>query len=176
MLTSYLGYGQPVIAAADRKVVNAPFNDVRDNPNVPKDPPMPFGPRGTLDEALGNHVVQQIGPGVFLAYMHMMPGSVLVKEGQLVRQGQMLGQIGSSGNSNTPHLHFQVYTTPTILPGDSRPYVFKRFDLVGQVTERLWDENFQFQPTGVLPFAPAQPPSQHQLELPLDRNVIIFSE
>jgi len=179
-LTSYFSYGQPVFAAADGKVVNAPYNDLRDNPNVPGDPPIALGlplvHGNQLQEALGNHVVLQIGQGVFVVYCHMMQGSLLVKEGQRVRQGQMLGQIGSSGNANTPHLHFQISTTPTVTPGDSRPYVFKRFNLVGQVTERLWDENFQFQPTGVLPFAPAQPPSRHQLELPLDRNVIIFSE
>jgi AraC-like DNA-binding protein len=35
---------------------------------------------------------------------------------------------------------------------------FKRFDLVGQVTESIWDDNIGLQPTGLLLFAPARQP------------------
>jgi hypothetical protein len=167
-LSSYLSYGEPVIAAADGTVVDA-LDGLPDSqpPHLPPPPP--------IEETSGNHVVQHIGPGVFLLYSHLKPGSVRVNAGQSVRRGQVLGQIGTSGNSSTPHLHFQVMTTPTFFPTDSPPFVFERFDLIGQVTERIWDDNLGLQPTGVLPFAPARPPSRHQLEMPLERNVILFS-
>jgi Peptidase family M23 len=167
-LSSYLSYGEPVIAAADGTVVDA-LDGLPDS-QPPHTPPLP-----PIEETVGNHVVQQIGPGVFLLYAHLKPGSVRVNAGQSVRRGQVLGQIGTSGNSTTPHLHFQVMTTPTFFPTDSPPYVFERFDLIGQVTQRIWDDNMGLQPTGVLPFAPAQPPTRHQLEMPLDRDVIVFS-
>ena len=51
---------------------------------------------------------------------------------------------------------------------------FKRLDLVGQVTERIWDDSIGLQPTGLLPFAPARQPGRRLREMPLDRNVISF--
>jgi murein DD-endopeptidase MepM/ murein hydrolase activator NlpD len=41
-------------------------------------------------------------------YWHMMKDTVAVEEGQDVHQGDVLGKVGSSGNSSMPHLHFQL--------------------------------------------------------------------
>ncbi len=41
-------------------------------------------------------------------YWHMMSGSVSVAAGDAVACGDVLGRVGSSGNSSQPHLHFQV--------------------------------------------------------------------
>jgi murein DD-endopeptidase MepM/ murein hydrolase activator NlpD len=43
------------------------------------------------------------------AYMHMQTGSIKVAEGQRVTTGQVLGAVGSSGESSGPHLHFEVW-------------------------------------------------------------------
>jgi murein DD-endopeptidase MepM/ murein hydrolase activator NlpD len=93
-----------------------------------------------------------------------------------VSRGDVLGLIGSSGNSSTPHLHFQVLTLPTFFPADSTPFVFDRFELVGQITERIWDDDLGLQPTPVLPYAPARRPGVRRDEMPLDRNVIVFPD
>jgi hypothetical protein len=71
-------------------------------------------------------------------------------------------------------LHFQVLTTPTFFPADSPPFVFRGFDLVGKVTERIWDDNLGLQPTGTLPFADAVNPGPRRNEMPLDRDVVVF--
>jgi hypothetical protein len=42
-------------------------------------------------------------------YAHLTEGSVAVKPGQKVKRGQYLGDVGSSGNSQIPHLHFGIY-------------------------------------------------------------------
>jgi murein DD-endopeptidase MepM/ murein hydrolase activator NlpD len=41
-------------------------------------------------------------------YWHMMKETVAVEEGQEVHQGDVLGKVGSSGNSSMPHLHFEL--------------------------------------------------------------------
>jgi murein DD-endopeptidase MepM/ murein hydrolase activator NlpD len=103
----------------------------------------------------------------------MDTGSVRVKVGDTVEVGQELGLIGSSGNSTTPHLHFQLQTEPTFFPTDSLPYVFDSFTLLGSVSERIWDDDLGLQPTGQLPFDQTDP-SERTNELPLDRTVIRF--
>jgi murein DD-endopeptidase MepM/ murein hydrolase activator NlpD len=42
-------------------------------------------------------------------YAHLSEGSVTVTPGQKIKRGQYLGDVGSSGNSQIPHLHFGVY-------------------------------------------------------------------
>ncbi len=56
----------------------------------------------------GYNVVVNHGNGLSTRYAHMLPGSMKVRVGQTVSQGQALGNIGSSGNVTGPHLHFEV--------------------------------------------------------------------
>ena len=85
-----LGYGSsagiPVVAAASGTVVTAYS-----------------GWRG-----YGHTVVIDHGNGVKTRYAHMYPGSITVRVGQRVYQGQQIGRIGSTGNSTGPHLHFEM--------------------------------------------------------------------
>ena len=59
----------------------------------------------------GNYVVVDHGNGYRTLYAHMLNGSVLVKAGQKVSQGQKLGTMGSTGRSTGTHLHFEVQST-----------------------------------------------------------------
>ncbi len=56
----------------------------------------------------GNLVVLEHPDGKQTYYAHLRNGSVRVNEGQQVDCGQVLGQVGSSGFSTGPHLHFEV--------------------------------------------------------------------
>ncbi|MEW1914018.1 M23 family metallopeptidase [Kitasatospora sp. NPDC085895] len=166
-LTSYLSYRQPVTAAAGGRVVEVQ-DGIPDNP-PPHTPPVP-----PIEDTVGNHVTLEVAPGRYLLYGHLEPGSLKVREGDRVRPGQVLGLIGNSGNSTTPHLHFQVMTTAEFFPTDSPPFTFRRFRVLGQVEPRIWDDNLGLQPTGVLPITPSPYDGLHRAQYPLDREVLEF--
>lgn len=52
-------------------------------------------------------------------YAHM--SRVAVTEGQYVKQGDLIGYVGSTGNSSGPHLHFELYLNGTRV--DPEPYI-----------------------------------------------------
>jgi hypothetical protein len=166
-VNSYLTYGQPAIAAADGEVVVA-FDGLPDQ-HPPEPPPIP-----PITDTVGNHVIIKVRPGVYLLYGHLKPQTVAVRVGQQVKAGEQVGELGTSGNSSTPHLHFQVITTPTFFPADSTPYVFDRFELIGRETERIWDDNLGLQPDGTIPTEPVKESGPQQNALPLDRDIVKF--
>ncbi len=96
-LRDFRCYRLPVLAAADGTVAKV-VGDVPDNAIGERNPREPWG----------NAVVLQHGPALFSVVAHLAPGSVEVREGQVVRQGARLGLCGNSGRSFVPHLHFQL--------------------------------------------------------------------
>ena len=56
----------------------------------------------------GNFVRILHDDGTMGVYLHLMRGSVLVREGQRVATGSPLAKSGNTGNSSGPHLHFVV--------------------------------------------------------------------
>jgi murein DD-endopeptidase MepM/ murein hydrolase activator NlpD len=77
------------------------------------EPDIDVGQRGReelvrLGRAGGNLVVLRHPDGWTTLYWHMRKGSVRVHEGEEVKAGQVLGLVGLSGDTNFPHLHFEV--------------------------------------------------------------------
>jgi murein DD-endopeptidase MepM/ murein hydrolase activator NlpD len=123
--SSYFNYGQPVVAIGAGKVVEAVDEYPDQIPNRPD--PVP------LEAADGNHLIIRLDKGVFAGYAHLKPGSVRVRRGDRVREGQIVGKLGNSGNTTGPHLHFQLMNRPSLLDADGLPSVLDRFKLDGRV-------------------------------------------
>ena len=89
---------------------------------------VPFGPR--LSPA-GNCVWLDLGGKHFAFYGHLQPHSIRVAPGDRVSEGQVLGLIDNSGNSDLPHLHFGIHGAPAAMLSESIPFVVQELELVG---------------------------------------------
>jgi|HigsolmetaGSP12D_1036236.scaffolds.fasta_scaffold01216_5 murein DD-endopeptidase MepM/ murein hydrolase activator NlpD len=88
--------GDPVYAAADGTVVLA-----------------------ERDETHGNNVWIDHGNGFRTRYLHL--SRILTKPGAKVRKGDLIGELGSTGRSTGPHLHYEVSINGRNI--DPRPYM-----------------------------------------------------
>lgn len=69
--------------------------------------------KSTWSSMNGNHVVIDHGNGVTTHYLHA--SKLLVKEGEYVKQGQVIMKCGSTGWSTAPHLHFTIKINGTVV-------------------------------------------------------------
>lgn len=80
----------------------------------------------------GNYVIIRHEGGEYSLLAHLRRGSVRVRPGDRVRQGQVMGECGNSGSSSEPHLHFQVQDHPNFLLCASLPVRFSGWCWVGR--------------------------------------------
>jgi len=99
----YYCYNKSVLAPADG-IVEDVVNDIPENR---------IGTRN-LEQNWGNTVVIKHSPALYTKLCHLKKDSIKLRIGDKVRQGDILGLCGNSGNSPVPHVHFQVQTTPFI--------------------------------------------------------------
>lgn len=163
--TSYadwIGYGADVIAVADGVVRDTRDGEQEHKPLSPQPEPSSL----TADGLFGNYVVLELQPGVFATYAHLKKGSVKVKPGDRVHRGQSLGQLGQSGNSAAPHLHFQLSTAATFEGSEGLPYVFESFDYLGPESEaQLFGQGEAWK---------ASAAERRKLQMPLNDVVVRF--
>lgn len=95
-LEDYGCYGVPVLAPADGTVTAA-------SDGYPEQTPGKLVP--DFANPVGNHVALRLDSGTHLVIAHLKPGSVAVAAGEAVREGQVLGACGNSGNTSEPHVH-----------------------------------------------------------------------
>jgi murein DD-endopeptidase MepM/ murein hydrolase activator NlpD len=118
-------YGVPVIAVADARVAAA-------HDGEPESASIKANPHASGEAAAGNYIALDLGSGRYAVYEHLKPGSVGVKPGDRVRRGQIIGQLGFTGSSTGPHLHFHVADAPRPIGGEGLPFAFDRFTFAGR--------------------------------------------
>lgn len=100
--TDWFSFGTPVIAAAAGKVVVS-VDTYLDNKKFDV-PALKTNPLALY----GNCIVIEHESGLYSVYGHLKSKSLAVKAGDIVKQGQIIGAIGTSGSSFFPHLHFEM--------------------------------------------------------------------
>ena len=135
---NWYGYGVPVIAPGSGTVVAA-VNDTPENDYKGKAVVYAEIPENDLDRVLsGNYVILDHGNGEFSYFAHMRPGSVRVKKGDHVAQGQQIAEIGFAGDAFIPHLHYMVMDSPNIVKAEGLPSYFRNFRRVlGSATQSV---------------------------------------
>jgi hypothetical protein len=76
----------------------------------------------------GNYVIIDHGNGEFSWFGHLRQGSIRVKAGERVCQGQAIAQAGASGDSLFPHLHYELRTGAGARGVEGLPSEFTRFE------------------------------------------------
>jgi murein DD-endopeptidase MepM/ murein hydrolase activator NlpD len=96
----YYAFGKELYAPCDGEVVLV-VDGIKDN--IP----------GVLNPIYipGNTVIIKTANGEFVFFAHFKQHSIVVKQGQKVTTGALLGLCGNSGNSSEPHLHFHLQNT-----------------------------------------------------------------
>jgi murein DD-endopeptidase MepM/ murein hydrolase activator NlpD len=131
------GWGQPIFSATPGVVVQAedgwperdPVHPARDisiqlrnsltfDSNNPKD----------LRELSGNYIIVESSYG-YAVYAHAQNGSVKVATGDKVVSGQQLANVGHSGNSTAPHLHFHLMDHPDPLKAQGILCCFRDYEV-----------------------------------------------
>jgi murein DD-endopeptidase MepM/ murein hydrolase activator NlpD len=162
----YVGYGAEVLAVADGTVVG--FNDSLDDQKPGSLPDPKTMNIGNVD---GNHIVLDIGGGVYAFYAHLQRGSLTVKPGDHVKASQVLAKLGNTGNSSAPHLHFHLMQSPSVLCSNGIPYTMDAFDGAGNINLHSADEQDMS-----ADFSKNFRPATHRRDqYPLDMDIINFA-
>ena len=96
---NYPTFGKDIISPVSGEIVCV-VDGIEDNIPGELNPQMVYGNVVMIEDS-DKHVV---------VLAHFKKGSIKVKEGDKVEQGQLLGQCGNSGNSAEPHIHIHIQT------------------------------------------------------------------
>jgi hypothetical protein len=143
----YPQYGKDLVAVADGKVID--LCDGYPEPDLGYGKSLPWEKRQKSISKFnyksfyeGNYVVIQFDNNESALYCHLKPGSVRVKRGKKVRQGEVIGQVGNTGNSICPHIHFHVFEGTSLSYGRSLPFSFTNItDIFGKKIKGMLTEN-----------------------------------
>jgi len=135
----YACYGKEIYAIADGEVIDC-FDQLPENPKgfnsrLPQEQwNALIQQHGWVAGMAGNYVVMKHSGEEYSFYAHLIPQRLTVKKGDFVKQGQVIGLLGNSGNSDGPHLHFHLMNGPRIWSARGLPCTFTNVkDMTGEL-------------------------------------------
>ena len=125
---AYVNYGEPIYAAASGTVVGLVDQFPEQSGNQRSYPI-------TSENIGGNYVAVDIGGGNYAIYCHCIKGSFgNLSIGDDVTVGQQIASLGNSGNSDLPHLHFEVVTgSSNVIWSTGVPFVIDQFQAIASI-------------------------------------------
>jgi len=81
----------------------------------------------------GNTVILKTNNGEYLFFAHFKQNSIIVKQGQKVKKGELLGLCGNSGNSSEPHLHFHIQNVEDMNKATGAKSYFEKIYVNGEL-------------------------------------------
>ena len=118
----YYAFGKELYAPCDGEVVLV-VDGVKDN--IP----------GVLNPIYipGNTVIIKIATGEYAFFAHFKQHSIMVKQGQKVSTGALLGLCGNSGNSSEAHLHFHLQNVEDMTKATGAKCYFDQLKVNGEM-------------------------------------------
>ncbi|MEE9406573.1 MAG: peptidoglycan DD-metalloendopeptidase family protein [Polaribacter sp.] len=118
----YYAFGKELIAPCDGEIVLV-VNGIKDNKP------------GELNPVYipGNTVIIKTENNEYLFFAHFKQNSIKVKQGQIIKQGELLGLCGNSGNSSEPHLHFHIQNVENMNVATGVKCYFKEIYVNGEL-------------------------------------------
>lgn len=137
-LNQCYGWSEPIYAPFDGSVITAEdgwperkrLHFLKDMAAILKNTLL-FDPKKTTDlrAVLGNHIILKMNDEeVYAFFAHARYGSLKAGEGEAVALGQHLADVGHSGNSTAPHLHFHLMDKLDILQANGLPCQFRNYE------------------------------------------------
>ena len=122
-------FNKPIYAPASGKII-AVENTIPDNSFNGANIIPPELPAGADSLGMGNYVIIDHENGEYSILLHMEKGSVKVKMGEDILAGELIGNVGFSGDAICPHLHYTMMCGPHELLNEGVPSIFYNYYLL----------------------------------------------
>jgi hypothetical protein len=136
-LQDCFGWGQPIFSTTVGIVVRAEDGwPERDPVHLARDLALLFKNARTVNtqrtvdlrSLSGNYIIIEASGG-YAVYAHAQTGSIKVSQGDRVAPGQHLANVGHSGNSTAPHLHFHMMDHQDPWEAQGIPCCFREYEV-----------------------------------------------
>jgi hypothetical protein len=137
-VTDCYGYGEPIFSPANGTVVVAKdgLNDHKWLHPIAdllaiylREITLSLSKQPNKHKMIGNYVIIKLdGIDAYALFAHIKKNTIKVKEGEKVSRGQLIANVGHTGNSTAPHLHFQIMDRIEITTAKGLPCHFAQYE------------------------------------------------
>jgi len=172
-LEMYLGWGQPILSPFNGRVVTAVDGcseksqsfimamwdglSAAVSPTQRQQLETLQTEGGDISPLAGNHLVIESteSEGVFAFIAHARRGSITLRAGDIVCAHQQVAEVGNSGSSMAPHLHFHLMSDPSPQSVQVIPFKFARYEVFVKGEWRLQERALPKKRQRIRSIAPA---------------------